>query len=120
MKFENFKLVFDWLLCVSKYLFSICFHVKILLTIKFFYICQNFSHNYRFGANKYEKLKECHYMCHSVQYKEGIFLDPYTHIAILDQRDDDGNIINDEDMKASHHYFVSILIKIFEKLFLIE
>ena len=47
-------------------------------------------------------------MCHSVQYKEGIILDPRTNMAIPDQKDGDGNIINDGDMTASHHYFVSI------------
>ena len=47
-------------------------------------------------------------MCHSVQYKEGIFLDPHTNMAIPDQKDDDDNIIKEEDMIASHHYFVSI------------
>ena len=47
-------------------------------------------------------------MCHSVQYKEGVFCDPHTNMAIPDQKDYDGNIINDKDMIASHHYFVSI------------
>ena len=47
-------------------------------------------------------------MCHSVYYKEGIFLDPRTNMAIPDQKDDDGNTINDKDMIALHHYFVSI------------
>ena len=47
-------------------------------------------------------------MCHSVQYKEGMFLDPHTNVAIPDQKDDDGNTIDDEDIIASHHYFVSI------------
>ena len=47
-------------------------------------------------------------MCHSVQYREGIFLDPHTNMAISGQKVDDGNIINDKDMIASHHYFVSI------------
>ena len=46
-------------------------------------------------------------MCHSVQYKEGIFLDPHTNMAIPDQKDDDVNIINDDDMVALYHYFVS-------------
>ena len=60
-------------------------------------------------------------MCHSVQYKKWIFLDPRTNMAIPDQKDDDDNMINDEDMIASHHYFVSIdaskeQIKAFEKL----
>ena len=39
-------------------------------------------------------------MCHSVQYKERIFLDPRTNMAIRDKKDDDGNIINDKDMIA--------------------
>ena len=59
-------------------------------------------------ANEYKKLRECQYMCHSIQYKEGIFLDPHTNMALPDQKDDYGNIIKEEDMIASHHYFVSI------------
>ena len=47
-------------------------------------------------------------MCHSVQYKEGIFLDLHTNKSIPDQKDDDGNIINDKDMITLHHYSVSI------------
>ena len=47
-------------------------------------------------------------MCHLVQFKEGIFLDLRTNMAIPDQKDDDGNIFNDEDMIASHRYFVSL------------
>ena len=64
--------------------------------------------SYKEYADEYKKLKECQYMCHSVQYKEGIFLDPHTNMAIPDQKDDDGNTIDDKDMIASHHYFVSI------------
>ena len=59
-------------------------------------------------ADKYKILRDCQYMCHSVQYKEGIFLDPHTNMAIPDQKDDDGNIIKEEDMIASHHYYVSL------------
>ena len=74
-------------------------------------------------ADEYKKLRECQFMCHSIQYKEGIFLDPHTNMAIPDQKDDDGNIIKEEDMIASHHYFVSIdaskrTDKNFQKLFL--
>ena len=47
-------------------------------------------------------------MCHSVQYKAEIFLDPHTNMAVQDQKDDDGNVIDDENMIASYHYFVSI------------
>ena len=47
-------------------------------------------------------------MYHSLQYKEVILLDPRTSMATPDQTDDDGNIIEEEDMIASHHYFVSI------------
>ena len=36
MKFEKLKFVFDWLLRVCKYLFGICFHIKIVLTINNF------------------------------------------------------------------------------------
>ena len=40
--------------------------------------------------------------------KKRIFLDPRTNMAIPNQKDDNGNIIKEEDMIASHHYFVSI------------
>ena len=42
-------------------------------------------------ADEYKKLRECQYMCHSIQYKEGIFLDPHTNMALPDQKDDDGH-----------------------------
>ena len=47
-------------------------------------------------------------MCHSILDKEGIFLDPRTNMSIPGQKDDDGNIINNKDMIASHRYFVLI------------
>ena len=43
-------------------------------------------------------------MCHSVQYKEGIFLDPHTNMAIPDQKDDE------EDMIVSYHYCIPLNI----------
>ena len=64
--------------------------------------------SYKEYADKYKKYKECQYMCYSVQYKEVIFLDQHTNMAIPDQKDDDCNIIDDKDIIASHHYFVSI------------
>ena len=38
--------------------------------------------SYKVYADEYKKLKECQYMCPSVQYKEGIFLDPCTNMSI--------------------------------------
>ena len=64
--------------------------------------------SYKEYTYEYKKLKECQFMCHSVQYKEGTFLDPPTNIAIPDQKDDDGKIIKDKDIIALHHYFISI------------
>ena len=64
--------------------------------------------SYKEYADEYKKLKECQYMCHSVQYKEGIFLDPHTNMAIPDQKDNDGNVINEKDMITLDNYFVFI------------
>ena len=43
-KFENFKFVFDWILWFCKYLFRICFHIKIVLTLsEFLFMSEFFS-----------------------------------------------------------------------------
>ena len=64
--------------------------------------------SYKEYADEYKKLKEWQFNYYSVQYKEGMFLDPGPNMAIPDQKDDDSNIINDKNLIASHHYFVSI------------
>ena len=54
-----------------------------------------------------------------------MIFDPRTNMAIPDQKDHVGNISNDKDMIALHHYFISIdtserIDKNFPKTFLIE
>ena len=48
-------------------------------------------------------------MLHTIQYKEGIMLDPHTNLAKEGQHDSDtGQYLTTEEMIASHHYYVSI------------
>ena len=54
-------------------------------------------------VKEYKILKECKYMLHTIQFKQGLYLNKVTKMAL---REENG-IEHYEDMIASHHYYVS-------------